>query len=147
MMPQDEKAAKEVEAKAPEIVIPAAPAKAARKARKAPKAAKPASETAKRGPGRPKGSGKKAVDAPKGSGKKRGPGRPKGSGKKAVDAPKAAGRRGRPKSAEKAVREAYASGIRRFGSISKAVFQATGQKIQFPAFAKALKGLREKAAP
>ncbi len=45
------------------------------------------------------------------------------------------------------MREAYASGIRRFGSISKAVFQATGQKIQFPAIAKALKGLREKAAP
>ncbi len=61
-------------------------------------------------------------------------GRPKGS--------KNAKRGGRPKSVEKAIRDAYASGIRLYGRIAAAVKKATGQPVRFPAIAKALASVR-----
>ncbi len=69
-------------------------------------------------------------------------GRPKGSKNKpkVAGAKKGAGRRGRPKSVEKAVDEAYKSGIHRYSDIAKSVKKATGQPISFSGIAKILKG-------
>ena len=77
---------------------------------------------------------KDAAPAPE-KAKKRG--RPKGSKNR-----KAAKRGGRSASVEKAIVEAYKAGIRRFGSIMKAVKKATGQIVRFPAIAMALKSVR-----